>query len=949
MAQEKKKQEPIDNGISTEKAQELIDKLNEMISQYGMEAKIFKKDYIESLDSREASLKEHEANLAAQETENKKRLAEAVTKETAAKLRIDEMTAKEAAFETIRADLEKQANDIAAKKAEIFAASEKLASELYEKRIQETEEEVQRIRDAAFEEAQKIRDAALADAQKTREAAETAAESTRTDAQKKLESALAAADQQVKTILENAKTNAKLLVDEATSQAKQAIADAEGKAKDIQEKAARDTKILDEQIKELVQEKTKLENENRKYFAENVQIHIENSNLESECKKQKEDFDNKTALYEKTLADFKTLRIQLESSGRKVDEFSEEISKLATREQELNGRESELNDLKRTLSLKEKRNERKDESLREMQEDIDKEVNERYEAILQTKDAKITVLENEVNSLRDSLASNMNIVNKFDDLTREFGENPVEVLAKVTTLEAQLSVALDTVNNTPSYVLQKKAKELEEFKDTLDERAKSLDEKIAENERLRTDATLKQDTIDSLNAELENKDKDIMRMTEQLNRLRSTYENPAAEEDRIKEINKPYVVNKDDMVRSDKKFEEIEWLDGIGKKIDKFGLHFPRRILHAFHTALKTSEMAPITVLAGVSGTGKSELPRLYSYFGGINFLPVPVQPNWDSQESMLGYYNSIDNCFEPHNILRLLAQSQRKADDQDGLDDVMTMILLDEMNLANIELYFAEFLSKLETRRGLNDTAVPKLPVKIGSKMKDWELPLGRNVLWTGTMNNDETTKALSDKVLDRGIVINFPRPDTLFRSKNNQLQGKAPLLSRTNWEAWKKEAYQFKKDEIESYRNKVQEINKQLGQTGRAIGHRVWQSIESYMSFYPDVISATNEKDRLKAMDTAFEDQIVQKVMPKLRGLEIRGEQGKALDAIGGLIPETLREDFANAKQGYGQFIWTTSGYLLQGDKAPEEQDEGQTEQQSEQLPEDQTKEKKANGKKK
>lgn len=949
MAQEKKKQEPIDNGISTEKAQELIDKLNEMISQYGMEAKIFKKDYIESLDSREASLKEHEANLAAQETENKKRLAEAVTKETAAKLRIDEMTAKEAAFEAIRADLEKQANDVAAKKAEIFATSGKLASELHDKRIQETEEEVQRIRDAAFEEAQKIRDAALADAQKTREAAESAAESTRADAQKKLESVLASADQQVKTILDNAKANAKLLVDEATSQARQAITDAEGKAKDIQEKAVRDTKVLDEQIKELVQEKTKLENENRKYFAENVHFHIENSNLESECKKQKEDFDNKTALYEKTLADFKTLRVQLENSGKNVGQFSEEISKLATREQELNEKESELNDLKRTLSLKEKRNERKDESLREMQEDIDGEVKKRYGEIIESKDSKITILEGELNDLRNSLETNMNIVNKFDDLTREFGENPVEVLAKVTTLEAQLSVALDTVNNTPSYVLQKKAKELEEFKDTLDERAKSLDEKIAENERLRTDATLKQDTIDSLNAELENKDKDIMRMTEQLNRLRSTYENPAAEEDRIKEINKPYVVNKDDMVRSDKKFEEIEWLDGIGKKIDKFGLHFPRRILHAFHTALKTSEMAPITVLAGVSGTGKSELPRLYSYFGGINFLPVPVQPNWDSQESMLGYYNSIDNCFEPHNILRLLAQSQRKADDQDGLDDVMTMILLDEMNLANIELYFAEFLSKLETRRGLNDTAVPKLPVKIGSKMKDWELPLGRNVLWTGTMNNDETTKALSDKVLDRGIVINFPRPDTLFRSKNNLLQGKAPLLSRTNWEAWKKEAYQFKKDEIESYRNKVQEINKQLGQTGRAIGHRVWQSIESYMSFYPDVISATNEKDRLKAMDTAFEDQIVQKVMPKLRGLEIRGEQGKALDAIGGLIPETLREDFANAKQGYGQFIWTTSGYLLQGDKAPEEQDEGQTEQQSEQLPEDQTKEKKANGKKK
>lgn len=951
MAQNDKKQEPAGDGIDLKQAEELIKKLNGLIDQFGMEAKIFKKDYIQSLEARESSVAERESTITAREESVKTRLAEAVAKETKAGSRLVEIEAKEKAFEKISAGLEKQANDVAAKKAEIFSAAEKLAAQLHDKRIQETEEEVQRIRDTAFEEAQKIRDAALADAQKTRDAAETAAQSTRDDAQKNVESALAAAEKQVKEILDSAKANAKLLVDEATSQAKQAIADAEGKAKDIQEKAVRDTKILDEQIKELVQEKTKLENENRKYFAENVQIHIENSNLESECKKQKEDFDNKTALYEKTLADFKTLRIQLESSGRKVDEFSEEISKLATREQELNGRESELNDLKRTLSLKEKRNERKDESLREMQEDIDKEVNERYEAILQMKDAKITVLENEVNSLRDSLASNMNIVNKFDDLTCEFGENPIDALAKIKTLESQLSVALDTVNNTPSYVLQKKAKDLEELKDSLDEREKGLKEKITENEQLRSNATLMQDTIHTQQVDLENKEKDIMRMTEQLNRLRATYENPAAEEERIKEINKPYVVNKDDMVRSEKEFSEIEWLNRIGKSIDGFGLHFPRRILHAFHTSLKTSEMAPITVLAGVSGTGKSELPRLYSYFGGINFLPVPVQPNWDSQEAMLGYYNSIDNCFEPQNILRLLAQSQRKADDQDGLDDVMTMILLDEMNLANIELYFAEFLSKLETRRGLDDSHVPNLPVKIGSKMKDWELPLGRNVLWTGTMNNDETTKALSDKVLDRGIVINFPRPETLFRSKNRTLQGKAPLLLRKNWDAWKWNAYKFdKEEEIVPYREQVEAINKFLGKTGRAVGHRVWQSIESYMSYYPDVISAKDDTERKKAMDVAFEDQIVQKVMPKLRGLETRGEEGKALTGIGGIIPEALREDFENAKQGYGQFIWTTSGYLLKGDEPPQdEQDEVQAEQQPEQQSESEAEKKKGKGKKK
>jgi hypothetical protein len=73
---------------------------------------------------------------------------------------------------------------------------------------------------------------------------------------------------------------------------------------------------------------------------------------------------------------------------------------------------------------------------------------------------------------------------------------------------------------------------------------------------------------------------------------------------------------------------------------------------------------------------------------------------------------------------------------------------------------------------------------------------------------------------------------------------------------------------------------------------------------------------------MDNAFEDQLVQKVMPKLRGLETRGTQKNVLDAIKGIIPETLHEDFKNAvEQNYGQFIWTTSGYLLHDDVSNEQ----------------------------
>ncbi|MCI5778660.1 MAG: hypothetical protein MR051_02415, partial [Lentisphaeria bacterium] len=76
-------------------------------------------------------------------------------------------------------------------------------------------------------------------------------------------------------------------------------------------------------------------------------------------------------------------------------------------------------------------------------------------------------------------------------------------------------------------------------------------------------------------------------------------------------------------------------------------------------------------VLAGVSGTGKSELPRLYSHFGGLFFEPLSVQPNWDSQESMLGFFNSIDNKFDAQPVLRFLAQSQKDwTDEYPGLKD---------------------------------------------------------------------------------------------------------------------------------------------------------------------------------------------------------------------------------------------------------------------------------------
>ena len=257
-------------------------------------------------------------------------------------------------------------------------------------------------------------------------------------------------------------------------------------------------------------------------------------------------------------------------------------------------------------------------------------------------------------------------------------------------------------------------------------------------------------------------------MESELKRISSAY--IEERDNRIGNIELPYFENPPE-VSAEEKVDEREWLKNIEEECMNYGLKFPRRILHSFHTALKTSEISPLTILSGVSGTGKSQLPKLYAHFGRINFLNLAVQPNWDSKEAMLGFFNSIDNYFKAEPVTRLLAQTQKdRTDDYPGLKQATTIILLDEMNLAYAELYFAEFLSKLEERRGESGKKLPIPEIeldlgKLGPNEESYKIRLGRNVLWTGTMNQDETTKSLSDKVLDRGIIINFPRPEKLER----------------------------------------------------------------------------------------------------------------------------------------------------------------------------------------
>lgn len=707
------------------------------------------------------------------------------------------------------------------------------------------------------------------------------------------------------------------------------------------------SEIRENTIKEIDNIRKNQENELRKIREENdrefkTKLDEQNKELEKQhieaLKKLTDEIAERT--YE-----LKKLEKNLEKEKENLKLKNNHVETL---EKEINLREEKLKEEMIEIEREKRRLKREKRNIEEEYDNIDNLVNDQIEDTINNLKSKISNKDEALRDLRKQLSEverKNEIVKNFKDVYKEEPEILIENIKKIQEQNNELK---EKVANSIDKI------ELDEMKDKYKREKYERELLIEENSRLlelknnypileNNFITLKNEhesfkvSYQSLEDCLKAKEQELIKVSQELIRLSTPEGVDENREKRIAAIAKGTLDSEKDKIglgigndsRTMNK-TEIEWLDSILENCENYGIKFNKRIMYAFHTALKINDWSTITVLAGVSGTGKSELPRLYSEFGGLNFCPVAVQPNWDSQESMLGFFNSIDNRFEPEELLKFLYQCTESED----YKDYMSLILLDEMNLAHIEHYFAEFLSKLELRRGLERNLVPEVEVKLGAGVEPYKLKLSRTLLWTGTMNQDETTKSLSDKVLDRGIVINFPRPKKLERRSKmgiitEYIGENRPKLHKKTWSSWTTHRIEFSDEQIKKineYKSLVEEINEHLEKVGRALGHRVWQSIEFYIANYPTVRELMKKgegkngeltEELESAMNIAFEDQIVQKIMPKLRGIETRDKSGKScLEGIGNLLKsefENLTEDFQNAKeQGYGQFIWNSAKYL-------------------------------------
>jgi hypothetical protein len=339
---------------------------------------------------------------------------------------------------------------------------------------------------------------------------------------------------------------------------------------------------------------------------------------------------------------------------------------------------------------------------------------------------------------------------------------------------------------------------------------------------------------------------------------------------------------------------ETEALHQVGTYLTDRGLTFPPRTIRAFHTALKIGETSPMTVLAGISGTGKSQLPRRYAEAMGIHFLQIAVQPRWDSPQDLLGFYNFVEERYRATELAQAMVHldPDNWPEQAAPYKDRMMLVLLDEMNLARVEYYFSEFLSRLESRPAASEAISAKnwsaAQIEFDIKRKDGApvRPVypGHNLLFVGTMNEDESTQSLSDKVLDRSNQMHFSRPRDFTPPRQMAVTEPRPgHLTQETWRGWIRPASELDPAAAERCTNMIQSLSDISNACGRAFGHRMNQAIRAYVANYP------HEGDDVAATNDALADQIEMRILPKLARVEIDAHESQ-LKKLADLVRDDL-----------------------------------------------------------
>lgn len=350
-------------------------------------------------------------------------------------------------------------------------------------------------------------------------------------------------------------------------------------------------------------------------------------------------------------------------------------------------------------------------------------------------------------------------------------------------------------------------------------------------------------------------------------------------------------------------------------------------------TAIQTK---PFILLAGLSGTGKSRLARTLAYQTCPNddnlrkdpkkpgnFELIPVRPNWHDSSELMGYVSRINGeKYITTPFLKFIAKAWLYP-------EIPFFLCLDEMNLAPVEQYFAEYLSIIETRQNQNSKIVTDYLISkadfentglynqilkdlnLHEKIKFREgIGIPHNLVVIGTVNMDETTHSFSRKVLDRAMTFEMNEIDLNAGLNEDQIDWQYPIECIPNQKIigqFTSGAQIFKKNQELSNKtiDFLKKINGALENTPFKIAYRVRDEFLIYC-FHASSNQANEENDN-SWFHQALDELTTMKILSRIEGDE--GRTGNALREL----EKILRPDFKKSGAKLEEMIMRleNSGY--------------------------------------
>ena len=309
------------------------------------------------------------------------------------------------------------------------------------------------------------------------------------------------------------------------------------------------------------------------------------------------------------------------------------------------------------------------------------------------------------------------------------------------------------------------------------------------------------------------------------------------------------LIDEESMKYKREKYDENVTLKGLCDNFRNYAcnsmrLYYDISDIRRFIAGLAVSKLI---ILQGISGTGKTSLANAFGSFLDNPSTVIPVQPMWKERTDLIGYYNEFTKSFNVTKLLEKMYEANYSKD--------MYITVLDEMNIARVEYYFAEFLSLLELptadKRWL-DVITDKWdsdPVRfVGGKIK-----LPDNMWFIGTANNDDSTFSISDKVYDRAMILNLDQKCEEFTApKTKTMHVSAERFERLVREAEREYAL------TKRNQRRLEQLDAYLIENfGITFGNRIMKQIKTYIPVY---VACGGEE--LEALD----DILAKKVMRKL-----------------------------------------------------------------------------------